>query len=274
MSLYEIGLWEQPKSSKEAYNNFYLLNEEIKNTVSSHIGKQISNWEAEHAFWNLRKVHTSNKASKNKDILPINDQHDGGSPALVEPTFNIFDYIPPVTASLIDLGRLANTSAPAKGGKYERAVCEVFKQLGFTVQSLGQGTGREPDLIAIHKEENVAFIVDAKAYSNGYLLSTSDERAIREYINHYCPKLKKEGINRIGFIIVSNSFKSGFEWFINELTWKTDIKRFILLSSDALLHLLAYKIKDQLLLNDIIEAIIGLGARIEAEDIIQKFDDI
>lgn len=49
------------------------------------------------------------------------------------------------------------------------------KQLGFAVQYLGQGTGREPDLIAIHKE-NGGFTVDAKAYANGYMMEASDER--------------------------------------------------------------------------------------------------
>ena len=58
----------------------------------------------------------------------------------------------------------------------------------------------------------------------------SDKRAIKEYINHYCPKLKKEGIQKIAFIIISNTFKSGFSEFINYVTWKTDIKRFELLS--------------------------------------------
>ena len=73
-------------------------------------------------------------------------------------------------------------------------------------------------------------IIDAKAYANGYMIGASDKRAIKEYINHYCPKLKKEGIQRIAFILISNAFKSGFSEFINDVTWKTDIKRFELLS--------------------------------------------
>jgi deoxyhypusine synthase len=194
--------------------------------------------------------------------------------ALAEASFNIYDYVPRVVANLIELGSETESSSSAKGSKYENAVCEVFKQLGFTVQQLGQGTGREPDLIAVHKEDNVAFVVDAKAYANGYMMGAGDERAIKEYINHYCPKLKKEGIQRIGFIIVSNFFKSTFEEYINDITWKTDIKRFVLLSSDALLHLLAYRIKDQKTLFELVDAIISLGVIITAQDIIQQFDDI
>jgi hypothetical protein len=106
------------------------------------------------------------------------------------------------------------------------------------------------------------------------MMGAGDERAIKEYINHYCPKLKKDGIQKIGFIIVSNSFKSKFEEYINDVTWKTDIKRFVLLSSDALLHLLAYRTKDQKTLSEVVETIISLGTTISAQDIIQQFDDI
>jgi len=274
VSFTDMGLWSEPSTQKEAYNKFYNLNEEVKEILSKHTGRTITNWEAEHSFWNFRAITAYPKQpSKQKEIKneTIGEQIIS---ALKEASFNIFDYLPPVTAKLIELGSETETSGSAKGSKFEKAVCEVFKQLGFEVQYLGQGTGREPDLIAIQKVDNVAFIVDAKAYANGYILNAADERAMREYISHYCPKLQREGIKKIGFIIVSNSFKSGFDSFINEITWKTDIKRFTLLSSNALLHLLAYKVKDQLPLNDIIEAIISLGTKISSEDVIQHFDDI
>lgn len=275
VSFTDIGLWSEPISHKESYNTFFNLNEEIKSILSKHTGKIISNWEAEHAFWNFRKVTAYPKQSaKPKEEIILDLQAEHTVSVLKEASFNIYDYIPPITARLIDLGNETETSSAAKGSKFEKAVCEIFKQLGFEIQSLGQGTGREPDLIAIQKVDNVAFIIDAKAYSNGYMLSAGDERAIKEYISHHCPKLKQDGIKKIGFIIVSNSFKNGFNNFINEITWTTEVKRFSLLTTGALLHLLAYKIKDQLPLSDIIEAIINLGTLISAEDIIQKFDDV
>jgi FokI, cleavage domain len=274
VALTDIGLWsENYDQQKDSYKAFFNLNEEIKKILSGHAQKEITNWDAEHAFWNFRKVTAYPKpASKQKEEERI--PADNTISALKEASFNIYDFIPPVTAKLIELGHQTENSSSAKGSSYEKAVCEVFKQMGFTVQPLGQGTGREPDLIAIHKEDNVAFIIDAKAYANGYSLSAGDDRAIREYISHYCPKLIKDGIRKIGFLIISNSFKSGFDDFINELTWKTDIKRFSLLSSEALLHLLAYKLKYQVSISEIIDAIINLGTTISAQDIIQKFDDI
>jgi hypothetical protein len=276
VSFTDIGLWQEPKSQKESYQNFYNLNEEIKQILSKHTKKSISNWEAEHSFWNFRTVKGSapKKDAKSKEVKPSDATKETPISALAVASFDIYDYVPRVIANLIELGNETESSSSAKGSKYEKAVCEVFKQLGFTIQPLGQGTGREPDLIAVDKEDSVAFIVDAKAYSNGYMMGAGDERAIKEYINHYCPKLKKDGIQRIGFIIVSNSFKSSFEEYINDVTWKTDIKRFVLLSSDALLHLLAYRIKDQKTLSEIVDAIISLGSNISAQDIIQQFDDI
>ncbi|MBN8641125.1 MAG: restriction endonuclease [Flavobacteriales bacterium] len=179
----------------------------------------------------------------------------------------------PKVAKLVELGSETDKSASSKGSAYEKLVAEIFKQLDFEVESLGQGSGRNPDAILRHREENTAFLVDAKAYSNGYSLGI-DDRAIKEYINHYCPKLQKEGYKKIGFIIVSNSFKSNFDSFINEITWNTDIKRFILLSSEALLYLLAFKTKDRIPPATIIETLVSLGNPIEAKNIIEEFDDV
>jgi hypothetical protein len=115
--------------------------------------------------------------------------------------------------------------------------------------------------------------MDAKAYSNGYALGL-DDRAIKEYIDKIIPSLQKERYKKFGFIIVSNSFKSNLDSFINEITWNTDVRRFILLTSEALLYLLAYKTKNRISTSSIIETLISLGNPIEAKDIIGKLDDV
>lgn len=274
VSLAEIGLWEESKLQNENYKKFYELNEEIKTILSKYTGKKITNWEAEHCFWNYRTITAyPKKEIKSKEVKIPEVINETPLAILSQSSFDIYDYIPRLISNLIDLGNETEIVGSTKGVKYEKIVNETFKQLGFSVQYLGQGSGREPDLIATHKEDNVAFIVDAKAYSNGYMMGAGDERAIREYINEYCPKLKKEGIQRVGFIIVSNSFKSNFDEIINDITWRTEIKRFILLTSDALLHLLAYKLKDQKPLSEIVDALISSGSILTAEQIIQKFDD-
>lgn len=273
VSFTDIGLWSEPNSPKEAYNVFYNLNEEIKQILSKHTGRQISNWEAEHSFWNFRTITAYPKQAKSKSdsITPIQPE---SNQQIYKASFNIYDYIIPAVAKLVEYGNVTEKSSSSKGSQFEKAVGDTFKQLDFEVKVLGQGAGREPDLIIKHREENTAFIVDAKAYSNGYVLSASDERAIKEYILHHCPKLQKEGYKKIGFIIVSNSFKTDFEYFSNDITWNTDIKRFILLESDALLHLLAYKIKDRITLSALIESLVSFGDLVKTQDVIQRFEDV
>jgi hypothetical protein len=267
----ELGFWDEPATQKEGYGHFYALNDEVKKIISIHSRKNISNWDTEHAFWNYKKISSSGgpkPAKKKKEIVEVSEEEK----TLFEANFELSDYIIPKVAKLIELGKSSEKSASTKGSEFEKLVAEIFKQLDFEVELLGQGTGRNPDVILKCREENTAFLVDAKAYAAGYSLGI-DDRAIKEYINYFCPKLQKEGYKKIGFIIVSNSFKSNFEEFINEITWNTDIKRFLLLTSEALLYLLAYKTKDKTQLSEIVEAIVGFGSTITAQDIIEKFDD-
>ncbi len=272
VSLTDIGLWKEPSNPKEAYNNFFNLNEEIKSILTAHSKKNITNWDAEHSFWNFRNVTAYPKTVKVKEEATASQPIPVVQPVF-KPNFEITEYIIPKVIKLIELGNQMDKSAAAKGSEFEKLVAEIFKQLDFEVEILGQGTGRNPDAIIKFREENTAFLVDAKAYSTGYSLGI-DDRAIKEYINHYCPKLQREGYKKIGFIIVSNSFKPNFDGFINDITWNTDIKRFVLLTSEALLYLLAYKTKDKLSLSSIIESIVGFGNVVTAQNIIEEFDDI
>ena len=272
-SFEELDIWKITSTQKEAYEYFFKLNEEIKSILSDHSKRSISNWDAEHAFWKFKgNPNKPVKPSKKKKQETITDVIENSS-LNISASFNLTDYLIPKVAKLIDLGAETEKTASAKGSAYEKLVAEIFKLLDFEVDVLGQGSGRNPDAIIKLREENTAFIVDAKAYTNGYSLGI-DDRAITEYINHHCPKLQKEGYKKIGFIIVSNSFKSNFDSFINEITWNTDIKRFILLSSEALLYLLAYKTKDRLNLSTMIDSLIGFGNPVTAQNIIEEFDDI
>jgi hypothetical protein len=266
----ELDIWQEQASQKAAYEFFYNLNEEVKNVLKSHCKREITNWDAEHAFWNFTG-NPNNVAKKTKQEQAPSIPSTNVS-IEVKTSFNISDYLIPKISKLIEIGSQTEKSASSKGSEYEQMVAEIFKLLDFEVELLGQGTGRNPDAIIKFREEHTAFIVDAKAYLNGYVMST-DDRAIREYISYFCPKLEKDGFRKIGFIIVSNSFKSDLTDFIDEITWNTPVKRFILLTSEALLYLLAYKTKDKLSLSQIIDSIKSINSIITAKEIIETFDD-
>jgi hypothetical protein len=272
VSFTDLGLWKESASQKEAYEIFYNLNEEVKAILKQHSGKEISNWDAEHSFWNFRKVTSTGGMKILKKETSTTPKADIQQSSFA-PNFELKDYLIPRVARLVELGNDTQKSGSAKGNEFEKMVAEVFKLLDFEVEILGQGSGRNPDAIIKFREGNTAFIVDAKAYGSGYSLGL-DDRAIKEYINYYCPKLIKDGYKKIGFIIVSNSFKTNLEGFINEITWNTDIKRFILLTSEALLYLLAYKTKDKYGVSAIIESLIGFGNIVTSQNIIEEFEDI
>ncbi len=269
-----LNIWEDKHNQQENYKLFYKLNEEIKSILSNHTKQDLSNWDIEHAFWNYNGNPKENKPNNITAPIPQNEEATiEESPLKISSSFALSDYLIPKVAKLVELGAETEQSPSAKGSAFEKLVAEIFKQLDFEVELLGQGCGRNPDAILRLREENTAFIVDAKAYAKGYSMGV-DDRAIKEYINHYCPKLQKEGYKKVGFIIVSNSFKSNFDGFVNEITWNTDIKRFILLSSEALLYLLAYKTKDRLGLSNIIESLIGFSNPVISSSVIAQFDDV
>ncbi|WP_253679581.1 restriction endonuclease FokI C-terminal domain-containing protein [Treponema sp. OMZ 788] len=264
----EIGIWSEFESQSSTYEYFYKLNDNIILTIQTATGKTISYWDLEHAFWDFYDNRTKKILGKEKD-----DRADKESRSVISVNFDINDYIIPKISKLIELGEDDSKTAAKKGYEFEKVVAEVFKQLDFDTEILGQGTGRNPDVIAKIREENTAFLIDAKAYSKGYSLGL-DDRAISEYINTHCPKLVKDGYKKIGFIIVSNSFRTDFDEFINEVTWNTEIKRFILITSEALLYLLAYRTKDKLGLQEIINCLVSLGNPITSDKIISNFEDV
>lgn len=55
-SFADIGLWTNEPTPMEDYEKFYNLNEEIKKMLSVYTKREISNWDAEHSFWNFRTV--------------------------------------------------------------------------------------------------------------------------------------------------------------------------------------------------------------------------
>jgi hypothetical protein len=114
--------------------------------------------------------------------------------------------------------------------------------LGFEGNDLGQGKGREPDGIAKCSEHHYAILFDAKSRKDGYKFG-QDDRSIREYIEKYEYKLKKEGIERLHFFVVSSSFKGNTKEIINRLLQFRGVKSVLLVTADVLLRLVAKRIE-------------------------------
>jgi len=142
-----LGIWDIKPTQKETYFFFYQLNEEIKQILFQHTGKQITNWEAEHAFWNFNG--NPNKIEKVKTEFiqsePKLNEIEEDTVLILNASFDLSDYLIPKVAKLIELGKQTDKSSASKGSEYEKLVSEIFKQLDFEVETLGQGSGRNPD---------------------------------------------------------------------------------------------------------------------------------
>ncbi len=139
----ELGIWKDHQTQKEDYEFFYNLNEEIKTVLKSHFKREITNWDAEHSFWNFtgKPVVVNKKAKEDGAATTVAKVEEV---KMIKANFEITDYLIPKVAKLIELGGETDKSAAAKGSQYEKLVSEIFKQLDFEVEILGQGTGRNP----------------------------------------------------------------------------------------------------------------------------------
>lgn len=281
----EIGLWKDQKSQKEHYDHFIDCNTQIKNLLKETKNIEPSNWDVEHVYWNY-KYSAPFTVSEGTSFTPENfyipkieevstpsgtvkpaEQPAAPRPA-VNATFDVHDYLIPKVARLVNIEVEADNAGL---DNYRNTVAETFRQLEFDAEILPQNKRKNPFAIIKSREENIAFIIDAHTSSKSYFEGT-DDRALKEAINDHCRDLRREGYKKVGFILVSHHFDNNNEPFINYLNWHTDIKKLLLITSEALLYLLAYKNKDKLRLEMVIENLAKLNYLADTRDIIEEFE--
>ncbi len=201
-------------------------------------------WYVEHVLWAqfVQKVpevvdKTKTAVSRSKKSM----SEDGGE-----------SWLPPV---LIDIPQLAlnretswSSSKNVRPEKaFETKLRFAFTVLGYEVEELGQGTGREPDGVALSLDVpggDYALIYDAKARENGYSIGT-DDRAIIEYIQHKEQELRRKRVGKLSFVIVSSSFSNSAATIdaVNNIYKATRVP-VILLEAADLLYILEKRLKN------------------------------
>jgi hypothetical protein len=172
-------------------------------------------------------------------------------------------YLPPFVA---DLGEVAAGTdeaveryAPVDTDLaviFEQKCGTLFEMLGFDTQLLGQGSGRNPDGIAVAVRNDYAIIYDAKKREDGYRIGR-DDRTIREYIETHTRRLRDQGKRHIYFAIVSSSFRDTEESTLRDLRTNTDIDNVVLLKADVLQELLRMRLEEPYLNLDDVEWVFG-----------------
>lgn len=224
----------------DKYHFFYELNNELRELFAKETGSGFSYWDVEHVFWyyNNSKADILRKPESQKKISLIAEE---------------VDYIPPIVQEIPALARGDESVAKKyeEEGKriedvLEDKVSKLFIMLGFEVNKLGKGKGREPDGITKARQESYAIIYDTKSRMLDYNIGT-DDRAIKEYIEKHSRSLKKEGFRNIYFIIISSSFRQSQEDIIKRIKIETGIQEILLLKADLLLYILELKLRDSII---------------------------
>lgn len=200
------------ESYGEEYATYVEIISQIKELFEKEdgINEEYPLWFIEHVLWNQ---FVKNKPTEiHKEVKNVGTR----KATLTTKSLASGDWIPPIINDIEELANNRETEwSISKGLRPEKAfetkLRLAFTLLGFDTTELGQGTGRQPDGIAIStsvEDGDFAIIYDAKAREDRYSVGTSD-REILEYIKKKSEELKRARVNRTYFVIISSEFDEG-----------------------------------------------------------------
>jgi len=230
-TLAETGILRYHEDPGAYFAQFWDSLDALASLFAAHIEMAGLNpyWFVEHVFWFHRE--------KVEEAEPPEPEARKKTRSRTE-TDGYMRYVPPIVQQFVDLSLGEGASLD-----FERQVIEVFRMLGFQVDELGQGKGREPDGIAYRRESNYAILFDAKSSKSGYTVGT-DDRTIIEYIRRNERELRREGYSNLYYTIVSSSFKGTSKASIDRVRAETGIKSLVLMTSKQALRLLSARIEN------------------------------
>ncbi len=128
--------------------------------------------------------------------------------------------------------------------QFERRTADAFRCLGLEIRQLGQGTGRNADVIAIAPRERFAVIIDAKVRANGYALGTEDRKFLDYAVNHG-KELQREGFENLYFVVVGPSFRESDLTRLTEYLSESPIRSDAMVTARSLLKLVEESIRER-----------------------------
>ena len=204
-------------------------------------------------YWD-RKLRPEWEADEEEDVDPTGSSQEEAVLA---------SFLPPIVSDLSAVAE-RDSAVEAEYEEQGRDLAVVFEEklhhsfriLGFDVEELGQGSGRQPDGIATAVRNDYAIIYDAKVRGDGYSIAT-DDRAIREYIETHARQLRDQGVRRIYFAIVSSTFTNPDQSTLRELRETTAVESIVFLSAELLEELMVLRLREPYLNLDDIRAVFG-----------------
>jgi len=127
---------------------------------------------------------------------------------------------------------------------FERRTGDAFRCLGFEIRQLGQGSGRNADVLACAPRERIALIIDAKVRTNGYALGTEDRKFLDYAITHG-KELHRQGFDHVYFVVVGPSFRESDLKRLGDYLLTTSIRSIAMITARALMRMVEDSIKDR-----------------------------
>ena len=127
---------------------------------------------------------------------------------------------------------------------FERRTADAFRSLGFEVRPLGQGTGRNPDAIALATKERFAILIDAKVRANGYTLGTEDRKFL-EYALDHGKELQRQGFEKVYLVVVGSSFRESDLKKLTEYLSESPARSVDMISAAALIRIVEESIRER-----------------------------
>ena len=266
-SFKELGVWEDQKTQKATYEAYLSVYNQVKGIIEEIAGREVSYWELEHALWNFKfkpealsyvaelipspkagpikalakeaiTVLSANAETPQDAELEERRQEQNDRVMASKEAINYQEYLMPRLSRLLNNGYVQDDIE----NSFSALVLEAFSQLDFQVEVLDQNKEKNAYAVLKFREENIAIILDAHPSSADFQ-KENDRRIVKEYISDNLKALNKEGYKKVTYILVSNHFTDLYNSFVSYINWNTDIKKTILISTEAILYILAYKLK-------------------------------
>jgi hypothetical protein len=127
---------------------------------------------------------------------------------------------------------------------FERRTSDAFRCLGFEMRPLGQGTGRNPDAIALATKERFAILIDAKVRVNGYALGTEDRKFL-EYALTHGKELQRQGFEKVYLVVVGSSFRESDLRKLTEYLSESPARSVDMITATALIRIVEESIRER-----------------------------
>lgn len=276
----DLNLWRPSEDLAENYIHFKHRHEQLAELFTEGSGTTFGLYDVEHVFWFKR----GDPYTKPGGPQPPSGGGNGrvpSDPEVIDITHLPESYVPPVVAILPQMARrhqavekAAKASGTTIDHAFEHCMNAAFTILGYEAQRLGQGHGRVPDGIATEIDNNYAILWDAKGRAEGYNMGT-DDRTIREYITTQSRELKRRRpLRNIYYVIISSSFKDGWDDAVRGLKMDTDVSEVCLVEADAIVAMVDAKLRDpqQVTLgSDGLQRLFSTSGTLTAEDVQNLF---